>query len=342
MTTIVTGISLHGLHSAAPLANAGVDAGKARVGMNQDGTLVLYSGRSYLLHPNQTRRASEFLRRNELLAPGQKPRDFRLLDLMTALNTRANATMPAPPESPVSSPRHTQRLRWADQEDGAGTRAGPPATTDPAPVLGEESGSSILDPSSPVMAGSGISLGGGSRGRVVQVGDQVVKSFRLPDQAAIEHELAMCNAYLQATQGRSTAFLQGGTLVMPYVHGEAPTAEEVMQAVRELFAMGFMMGDPAPANFVKMADQRVVPVDFGLMFKLEGGGSLGRGIKAEIVHDYIQGGYRCVPESQRADYAKVIKEFDVELGRDSPTRNFNVKALKRAGWFDSKNFSGGS
>lgn len=335
MTTIVTGISLHGLHSTAPLANTGVDADKARIGMNQDGTLVLYSGRSYLLHPNQTRRAGEFLRQHELLPSGQKPRDFRLLDLMTALNTRANGTIPVPSESPASSSRHTQRLRWADQEGGTGTRAGPLVTTDPVPALGAGSHSGRSDPSSLVMVGSDISLGAGSRGRVVREGDRVVKSFRQPDQAAIDHELAMCNAYLQATQGKPTAFLQGSELVMPYVHGEVPTAEEVMQAVRELFAMGFMMGDPAPANFVKTADQRVVPVDFGLMFQLKGGSSLGRGIKAEIVHDYIQGGYRGVPTPLRADYAKVIKEFDVELGRDSPARSCNVRELKRAGWFGS-------
>ncbi|AXE30633.1 hypothetical protein DK842_12400 [Chromobacterium phragmitis] len=90
MSTIQTGIQLGRRHvDLASLNLNHVDADKARIGIRKDGTLVVYTGRSYLLHPDQTRRASQFLRQQGLLQPQQKPRDFRLADLAAKLAPRA-------------------------------------------------------------------------------------------------------------------------------------------------------------------------------------------------------------------------------------------------------------
>ncbi|MGC3030441.1 type III secretion system effector BopA family protein [Burkholderia sp. DN3021] len=178
-------------------------------------------------------------------------------------------------------------------------------------------------------------IGSGARGRVHRTGDQVIKSFKTMDKTAIAHELAMCNSHLKTSQrGLPEARMEGNTLVMPYIAGETPTMDEAKAAVRELFDLGFMMGDPSPANFVKTASGSVVPVDFGLMFKIDERNTVCRSVMGEIVHDFIKGGYKCVPKSLKHEYLRVMGELGQALGKDSPVRKFNVKNLMAAGWFN--------
>ncbi|OHX13938.1 hypothetical protein BI347_10785 [Chromobacterium sphagni] len=119
MSTIHTGI-----HMARPnlcqlnQLSGGIDADTARIGIRKDGSLVVYTGRSYLLHPDQTRRAQQFLRQHQLLEPQERPRDIRLNDLATRLNTRANShTSPnAQDRAHQAGPSAKPHLRWADQQ----------------------------------------------------------------------------------------------------------------------------------------------------------------------------------------------------------------------------------
>ncbi|KUM04624.1 hypothetical protein, partial [Chromobacterium subtsugae] len=119
MSTIHTGI--HMIRPNLSQLNelgAGLQADSARIGIRKDGSLVVYTGRSYLLHPDQTRRAQQFLRQNHLLEPQERPRDIRLLDLVTRLNTRANShTRPSPQDLAQRTDAGAKpHLRWADQQ----------------------------------------------------------------------------------------------------------------------------------------------------------------------------------------------------------------------------------
>ncbi|UJB31007.1 hypothetical protein [Chromobacterium sp. Beijing] len=320
MSTISTHIPMRGLHSAQALREscADVNADKARIGMRKDGTLVLYTGRSYLLHPDQTRRASEFLRQLDPQQAESGSRRFRLVDLITSLNTVSNGRRAEPQADEPAAASRTRRLRFADETASVAEKR---------PVQ-----------SAPRAEADGVGKGfsaAGSRGRVQQAGDMVVKSFKAMDKGAVAHELAMCNSHLKASQrALPEARMQGDTLAMPFIAGSTPTTEEVKGAVGDLFRLGFMMGDPSSANFVKTEGGKVVPVDFGLMFKTGERGAVCRSVMSEIVHDYVKGGYRFVPEPLKGDYLAAMREFDQVLGKDSPARNVNVKKLQMAGWFN--------
>lgn len=323
MPTISTQIQLRGgLMSAQVLRDgcAAVDANKARIGMSKDGTLVLYTGRAYLLHPDQSRRASEFLRHQCPLQTEQRSHHFRLIDLISSLDTHANGAAGSP-----NGRRHDV------------THQAPPAPR-PAPshaMRGHNSGP-VISRTKATSAGDGL-IASGSRGRVERDGAQVVKSFKAMDSDAVAHELAMCNSHLKASQRTlPEAHMKDGTLVMPYIDGAAPTTDEVKAAVSELFDLGFMIGDPCPANFVKTMSGSVVPVDFGLMFRSDERGTVCRSVMGEIVHDFIKGGHRFVPEPLKVQYLHAMFEFDRALAGESPVRNINVKTLKAAGWFNNK------
>ncbi|MBN3004091.1 hypothetical protein JW897_10140 [Chromobacterium alkanivorans] len=332
MTTISTHIPMRGLQSAQALREscADVNADKARIGMRKDGTLVLYTGRSYLLHPDQTRRASEFLRQLDPLQAESGSRRFRLVDLMTSLNTVSNGRRAEPQSDEPAAASRTRRLRFADEPA--------PVVAEKRPVQTAPARLAIAPQSAPRVEADGAGKGfsaAGSRGRVQQDGDMVVKSFKAMDKSAVAHELAMCNSHLKASQrALPEARMQGDTLAMPFIAGSTPSTEEVKGAVGELFRLGFMMGDPSSANFVKTEGGEVVPVDFGLMFKADGRGEVCRSVMSEIVHDYVKGGYRFVPEPLKGDYLAAMREFDQVLGKDSPARNVNVKKLQMAGWFN--------
>ncbi|NWD03740.1 hypothetical protein [Pseudomonas gingeri] len=122
-------------------------------------------------------------------------------------------------------------------------------------------------------------------------------------------------------------------LIMPFIQGEIPTNIEVEKAVKELYGHGFMMGDPAPRNFIKNGAGSVVPVDFGLVFGTNEYLGLPAQIKTEIVHDYVKGGHHCVKGGVRDHYTQVMREMDESLGDKSPTRRINVKVLLKSGLF---------
>lgn len=180
----------------------------------------------------------------------------------------------------------------------------------------------------------GPSIEAGSRGKVERCADRAIKTFNEFDPKAIKHELNMCNDYLRATDSRTqAAFLDGGKLNMPYIAGQTPTQEEVKEAVRDLFKLDFMMGDPAPENFKKTAEGKIVPVDFGLMFKRHLTNSIAPHIKIEIVRDYAKGGFKCIPDALRGDYQNAINAMDDQLGSRSPLGRMNIQQLRRAGLF---------
>ncbi|MGC0151536.1 protein-tyrosine phosphatase family protein [Chromobacterium vaccinii] len=119
MSTIHTGISIArpDLASLNRLNDGKIDADTARIGIRKDGALVVYTGRSYLLHPDQTRRAQQFLRNAGLLETQERPRDIRLVDLITRLNTHANTDTRPRTEDRAAPPRSQRpNLRWADTQ----------------------------------------------------------------------------------------------------------------------------------------------------------------------------------------------------------------------------------
>lgn len=77
-------ISLQALAAnSAPLIDnlAAADPTKLRFAMRNDGTLVVYKGHKYLLHPQQCRRAMSFMKRNDLLGERRShlnPKHLRL------------------------------------------------------------------------------------------------------------------------------------------------------------------------------------------------------------------------------------------------------------------------
>ncbi len=103
--------------------------------------------------------------------------------------------------------------------------------------------------------------------------------------------------------------------------------------MQDLFTLDFMMGDPKPDNFKKNAKGKVVPVDFGLMFKRHLTDSLAPHIKIEIVHDYAKGGFEYIPDALRGDYQNAINAMDDQLGNQSPLGRMNIPQLRRAGLF---------
>lgn len=177
-----------------------------------------------------------------------------------------------------------------------------------------------------------IFLAEGSRGQVHKADEQVVKTFVNFDDKAVEHELSMCNEYTKINkQILPAAYINGRELFMPYIHGSIPMGSEVRDAVKELFNLGLMMGDPCPDNFVKI-EGGIVPIDFGLVFRVGGGLCIPQCVKREIVYDYINGGYKFIPASLKEEYLSVMKSIDVSLGEESPVGNFNVKKLMASGW----------
>lgn len=67
----------------------------SRVGMRKDGMLVLYTGRSYLLHPEQTRRARDFLRARGAVVGSGPLKLSALLRLSPPVVAPRNAPPPA-------------------------------------------------------------------------------------------------------------------------------------------------------------------------------------------------------------------------------------------------------
>ncbi|MGQ5521999.1 hypothetical protein ACUHMQ_01935 [Chitinimonas sp. PSY-7] len=70
-------------------ADTNFNQGTARIGMAKDGALVIYTGRSYLLHPEQTQRAHQFLRDNQLtVSPRYDSKEIRLDKVSNGLTNK--------------------------------------------------------------------------------------------------------------------------------------------------------------------------------------------------------------------------------------------------------------
>lgn len=211
----------------------------------------------------------------------------------------------------LKTPAATQQFLARTRPAGIDTLRPAPPTTDHVPFIGE-----------------------GSRGKVKQAGERAIKTFHTFHPHAIRHELTQCNHYLSATGNTANqAFLDGDTLNMPYIEGETPSLQETKTAVQELFERGFMMGDPAPENFKKTPDGKVVPVDFGLMFQHQSALSVHKQVMIEIVHDYAKGGFKCIPAVLHSHYRDSICAMDTQLGAQGQLGRMNIPQLKQARLF---------
>lgn len=118
---------------------------------------------------------------------------------------------------------------------------------------------------------------------------------------------------------------------MPFLNGKTPNFSETLTGVKDLYSMGFLMGDAKPENFLKLENGDVVPIDFGLVFILDKLETIDNDLKKKIISDYIKGGFRYVPEELKTEYISCFKKLSDLLGKDSPTRNMNIKKLLRTG-----------
>ena len=55
-------------------------------------------------------------------------------------------------------------------------------------------------------------------------------------------------------------------------------------------------------------------------------------VKKNIITDYIKGGFRYIPGEIKKEYMSCLKKLDDTLGKESPTRKMNTKALSKAGF----------
>lgn len=88
----------------------------SRIGMRKDGMLVLYTGRSYLLHPDQTRRAKHFLRKQGAV-PASSPLK---LSALLRLHPPVAAPLASPP--PAGDRASCLLLRSLIQQQGHAIR----------------------------------------------------------------------------------------------------------------------------------------------------------------------------------------------------------------------------
>ncbi|MBA8734379.1 hypothetical protein [Chromobacterium violaceum] len=102
------------LHTGIPLAHPSLSrlkqlvdghavSERSRIGMHKDGALIVYSGRSYLLHPMQTVRAQQFLRADDPHTVPGKSRALRLGDLAARLRVSDSAPRQAALYAPFAA-----------------------------------------------------------------------------------------------------------------------------------------------------------------------------------------------------------------------------------------------
>jgi uncharacterized protein YceK len=117
------------------LGQRGIDSDSARIGIQKDGKLVVYTGRSFLLHPQQTRRAAQFLQQLQQQAPSGP--GVRVGELTAASRHAAKSQLAAlasplglritQPPSPRERTGARQPLPLAPRpEQKNASRAGPP------------------------------------------------------------------------------------------------------------------------------------------------------------------------------------------------------------------------
>ncbi len=175
-----------------------------------------------------------------------------------------------------------------------------------------------------------VFLGKGSRGNVYRDGNNVIKEVNGASKDQISHELNTCNEwYKQGGSSYSEARLLGEHhLQMPFKEGKSPTNEQVKSAISDMHSKGFMIGDAKSNNFVVDEQGSVHPIDFGLVFQRSDIDNIASDIAAEIVSDYVKGGYRLIPSEHKVEYSRCIRELDSKckiLGK------INVRDQSRAG-----------
>ncbi|POT55290.1 hypothetical protein C3432_23690 [Citrobacter amalonaticus] len=176
-------------------------------------------------------------------------------------------------------------------------------------------------------------LGKGSRGTVYKDGEFILKKTKNSTLNEVFHEANMCNEYNIKEGGfQNTATIVDNCIKMPFINGEVPDTQDTLIGVNNLFKNGFLMGDAKPSNFLKTPDGSVQPVDFGLVFKRNELESIDVEVKKNIVSDYIKGGFRYIPGEIKKEYHSCIEKLDYILGKDSPMRKINTKALSKAGF----------
>ncbi|MCS6232534.1 hypothetical protein G3488_16910 [Shewanella baltica] len=175
-----------------------------------------------------------------------------------------------------------------------------------------------------------VFLGKGSRGNVYRDGNNVIKEVSGASKDQIAHELNTCNEwYKQGGSSYSEARLLGEHhLQMPFKEGQSPTNEQVKAAISDMHSKGFMIGDAKSNNFVVDEQGTVHPIDFGLVFQRSDMDNIASDIAAEIVSDYVKGGYRLIPSEHKAEYSRCIRELDSKC---KVLGTINVRDQSRAG-----------
>lgn len=161
-------------------------------------------------------------------------------------------------------------------------------------------------------------IGFGSRGCVFTDtnNSNVIKTFNESELSEIKHEMKMFNrwASIFKTGEKCKLVDVNGShgLMMPYRCGKTPTTEEVTGAVKTLFHAGIMMADPAPGNFIKLDDGRVLPIDFGLMFEKNEkyNNHFSKALAESIVQDYVKGGHVFIDKNIKKEYGEHILKVD--------------------------------
>lgn len=95
-----------------------------------------------------------------------------------------------------------------------------------------------------------------------------------------------------------------------------------------MHSKGFMIGDAKSNNFVVDEQGSVHPIDFGLVFQRSDIENIASDIAAEIVSDYVNGGYGLIPDEYKAEYSRCINELESKckvLGK------INVRDIIKAG-----------
>ncbi|MBV8043591.1 hypothetical protein [Pluralibacter sp.] len=172
-------------------------------------------------------------------------------------------------------------------------------------------------------------IGEGSKGKVYKVDDFVVKKTTIQNLSKSSHEVKMCNEY----NGKEVAFIINSGMKMPFIDGGKSDRSDTLKGVVDLYNKGFMIGDATPDNFLKLENGDVVPVDFGLVFKYSDLDNIAHKTKVDIVHDYIKGGHKYIPNDLKSEYVSCIKKLSESLGSQSPEYSVNVRDLMRSGLY---------
>lgn len=177
-------------------------------------------------------------------------------------------------------------------------------------------------------------IGKGARGCVYKRDMFAIKIYKHYNNLSLMHEAKMCNDYNRKKNNlNNIAVVVNNSITMPYLSGKTPSASETLSGIKELYDLNFLMGDAKPENFIKCDDGHIYPIDFGLIFEKGKLTDIDVETQKNIIHDYVKGGFRCIPAELKADYKSCMGQLDEILGKDSPLRKINLKELSRAGLY---------